>query len=89
VVAVGVCPGNAGVVVTGVGVTIVCVVGGSGPRKPSGSTTVVVGVVGEDGVGEVGLVGDVVVGVVVVVVVVIVVVTGSLGLRTLVRGTHV
>jgi hypothetical protein len=85
---------------TGVGVTIVCVVGGSGP-KPSGSTTVVIGVVGEGDVGdvgEVGLVGGVefspgevvavsvglVVGVIVVVVSVV-----SLGRRTFVRGTHV
>jgi hypothetical protein len=51
-------------------------------------------VVGVDSVGDVGLVvspGDVVVsvGLVVVGVVVVVVVTGSLGLRTLVRGTQV
>jgi hypothetical protein len=99
-------PGGAGVVSTGpatgagggvgggVGVRAdvgVMVCGGNGP-KPSGSTTVVDGVVS---VGDVGLVvssGDVVVvvGLVVVgVVAVVVVVTGSLGLRTLVRGTQV
>jgi hypothetical protein len=87
-VVVGVGPGMTGVVVTGVGLTRVCVVGGSGP-KPSGSTTVVVGVVGD--VGLVVSPGDVVVsvGLVVVGVVVVVVVTTSLGLRTLVRGTQV
>jgi hypothetical protein len=77
--------GTGGVVGVGVGV-MVC--GGNGP-KPSGSTTVVDGVVS---VGDVGLVvslGVVVVVGLVVVVVVVVVVTGSLGLRTLVRGTHV
>jgi hypothetical protein len=81
-VVVGVGPGNIGVVVTGVGVTTVCVVGDCGP-KPSGSTTVVVGVVS---VGDVGLVVVVSVGLVVVVVVVAV---GSLGRRTFVRGTQV
>jgi hypothetical protein len=56
---------------------------------PSGSTTVVDGVVSVGLVGlvvSVGLVGLVVS---VVVVVVVVVVDGSLGRRTLVRGTHV
>ncbi len=77
---VGVGPGDVGVVVTVVGVTTVCVVGGCGP-KPSGSTTVVVGVVS---VGEVGLVVSVGL-----VVVVVVVVSGSFGRRTFVRGTHV
>jgi len=88
VVSAGPEPGAGGVVGARVGV-MVC--GGNGP-KPSGSTTVVDGVVS---VGDVGLVvspGDVVVvvGLVVVgVVAVVVVVTGSLGLRTLVRGTQV
>jgi hypothetical protein len=85
VVGVGATPGAGGVV----GVTVggnVTVCGPSGP-----GTTVVVGV---DVVGDVGLVspGDVVVvsvGLVVVVVVVVVVYSGSLGFRTLVRGTHV
>jgi hypothetical protein len=80
-------PGAAGD--TWVGVTIVCVVGGSGP-DPSGSTTVVVGVVSVGEVGDVGLVvsvGLVVVGGVVVVVVVVSKV--SLGRRTFVRGTQV
>ncbi|BBZ18015.1 hypothetical protein MGAD_23500 [Mycolicibacterium gadium] len=87
----GLGPGAAGD--TCVGVTIVCVVGGSGP-DPSGSTTVVVGVVGVVSVGEVGDVGPVVsVGLVVVGVVVVVVAVVdskvSLGRRTLVRGTQV
>ena len=78
-VGVGSCPGNGDAVVDGVSVSVV---GGSGPN-PSGSTTVV------EVVGDVGVV---VVGLVVVVVVVggvVVVYVGSLGRRTLVRGTHV
>jgi hypothetical protein len=84
VVSAGPDPGAGGVVGVRVGVSVM-VCGPSGP-----GTTVVVGVVS---VGDVGLVvspGDVVsVGLVVVGVVVVVVVTGSWGLRTLVRGTHV
>jgi hypothetical protein len=86
VVSAGPDAGAAGVVGVRVGVSVmVC-----GPNGPG--TTVVVGVVS---VGDVGLVvspGDVVVvsvGLVVVVVVVVVVVSGSLGLRTSVLGTHV
>ncbi len=85
--AVGVTPGNAGAEGR--------VIGPSGP-EPSGSTTVVVGVVsvGDVGlvVGDVGLVVVVSVGLVVVVVGVVVVVVVSrfsLGRRTFVRGTHV
>ena len=77
--------GAGGVVGVRVGVPVM-VCGPSGP-----GTTVVVGV---DSVGDVGMVvspGDVVVVSVglVVVGVVVVVVTGSFGLRTLVRGTQV
>jgi hypothetical protein len=65
----------------------VSVCGASGPPGPSGSITVVVGV------GDVGLVvvssEGVVVSVVVGVVVVVVEYSGSLGLRTFVRGTQV
>ena len=75
VVSAGPEPGAGGVVGARVGV-MVC--GGNGP-KPSGSTTVVDGVVS---VGDVGLVVSLVVVGVVVVVVVVVVVTGSLGMRT-------
>jgi hypothetical protein len=61
------------------------VTAGNGP-EPSGSITVVDG----DDVGLVVSPGDVVVSVgLVVVVVVVVVVSGSFGLRTLVRGTQV
>jgi len=73
---VAACPGRIAVVV----VVGDIVVAGNGPF-PSGSTTVVVGVVS---VGDVGFVVVVSVGLVVVVVVV-----GSLGRRTFVRGTQV
>jgi hypothetical protein len=60
------------------------VTAGNGP-EPSGSITVVVG----DDVGLVVSPGDVVVSVGLVVLVVVVAVSGSFGLRTLVRGTQV
>jgi hypothetical protein len=89
--------GNPGAIVVAVVVGVI-VVGGNGPG-PSGSTTVVDGVVEtpgipEDGVGNVGDVGDVVsvvvdvvVGVVSAVVSVVLVVRGRSS--TLVRGTQV